>query len=55
MIISRHNLLRNALFLGAALTALAPAAFAQSEQTTETVVVTGSRIPSTNVTSVSPL
>jgi iron complex outermembrane receptor protein len=55
MITSRHNLLRNALFLGAALTAIAPAAFAQPAEQTETVVVTGSRIPSTNVNSVSPL
>lgn len=52
--INRRNL-RLALFTGAAITALAPAAFAQSADQTETVVVTGSRIPSTNVTSVSPL
>jgi outer membrane receptor protein involved in Fe transport len=42
--------------MGAALAVILPASFAQAQDTqTETVVVTGSRIPSTNVTSVSPL
>jgi len=54
MITSRQTF-RAALFAGAALSVITPAAFAQNADNTETVVVTGSRIPSTNVTSVSPL
>ena len=49
------NTFKTALFLGVAISALAPAAMAQEAGGTETVVVTGSRIPSTNVTSASPL
>jgi outer membrane receptor protein involved in Fe transport len=43
------------LLAGLALAATAAPAFAQANDQTETVVVTGTRIPSTNFTSVSPI
>jgi iron complex outermembrane receptor protein len=62
MIKSKHsrNMLRCgagnlSLLAGIALAAAAAPAFAQTPEQTETVVVTGSRIPSTNFTSVSPI
>ncbi|MBW8708407.1 MAG: TonB-dependent receptor [Alphaproteobacteria bacterium] len=56
MIYKRNLHVRSALFLSAALSAMAAsAAQAQPATSTETIVVTGSRIPTTNATSVSPL
>ena len=52
---SKRNHVRSALLLSAALSAMAVSAQAQQTPATETVVVTGSRIPTTNATSVSPL
>ena len=46
---------RSALLVSAALSAMVVAAQAQQTESTEAVVVTGSRIPTTNATSVSPL
>ncbi|HET7083351.1 MAG TPA: TonB-dependent receptor [Rhizomicrobium sp.] len=51
----RHFRTRSALLVSAALSAMAVSAQAQQTPATETVVVTGSRIPTTNATSVSPL
>jgi len=47
--------MRSALLVSAAFCAVAASAQAQQAQTTETVVVTGSRIPTTNATSSSPI
>jgi iron complex outermembrane recepter protein len=53
---SKRNIhLRSVLFVSAALSAMVASAQAQQTESTETVVVTGSRIPTTNATSVSPL
>jgi len=52
---SKRKYVRSALLLSAGLSALAVSAQAQQTPATETVVVTGSRIPTTNATSVSPL
>jgi len=55
MTFKRHFHVRSVLLLSAGLSAMAVSAQAQQAQTTETVVVTGSRIPATNVTSASPI
>src|SRR5258708_29615777 len=55
MTFNRRFHMRSALLLSAALSAIAVSAQAQQTPSTETVVVTGSRIPTTNATSVSPL
>jgi iron complex outermembrane receptor protein len=52
---SRYLTARSALMLGVAFFGTAAAAPALAQPATETVVVTGSRIPDTNVTSASPL
>src|SRR5258706_6635569 len=55
---SKRNYVRSALLLSAALSAITVSAQAQQAQqtpATETVVVTGSRIPVTNVTSANPV
>jgi len=55
MTFKRHFHMRSALLVSAAICAVAASAQAQQAQTTETVVVTGSRIPTTNATSSSPI
>src|SRR5579859_2232879 len=55
MTFKQHFNMRSALLLSAGLCAMTASAQAQQAQTTETVVVTGSRIPTTNATSASPV
>ena len=55
MTFKQHFNMRSALLLSAGLCAMAAAAQAQQAPATETVVVTGSRIPTTNATSASPV
>jgi iron complex outermembrane receptor protein len=55
MTFKQHFNMRSALLLSAGLCAMAASAQAQQAESTETVVVTGSRIPTTNATSANPV